>query len=81
MLYLRTTVFIGALGLPGGHQIFTLPTVMTSIPSATLWGSLTARKHALLIHGLTSSSHTWHTVASSLAAQGMSHQVLLDWRC
>ncbi|KAF8450401.1 Alpha/Beta hydrolase protein [Boletus edulis BED1] len=42
---------------------------MTSIPSATVWGSPTARKHALLIHGLTSSSHTWHRVASSLAGQ------------
>ncbi|KAH0833462.1 Alpha/Beta hydrolase protein [Lanmaoa asiatica] len=43
---------------------------MTSIPSATTWGSPTATKHALLIHGLTSSSHTWRRVASSLAAQG-----------
>jgi hypothetical protein len=46
------------------------PTIMTSVPSATTWGSPTATKHALLIHGLTSSSHTWHRVASSLAAQG-----------
>ncbi|KIJ70200.1 hypothetical protein HYDPIDRAFT_23331 [Hydnomerulius pinastri MD-312] len=43
---------------------------MTSVPSATVWGSPAAIKHALLIHGLTSSSHTWHRVASSLAAQG-----------
>ncbi|KAG9317574.1 Alpha/Beta hydrolase protein [Chiua virens] len=43
---------------------------MTTIPSATMWGSPTATKHALLIHGLTSSSHTWHRVGSSLAAQG-----------
>ncbi|KAF8120350.1 Alpha/Beta hydrolase protein [Boletus edulis] len=43
---------------------------MTGVPSATTWGSPTATKHALLIHGLTSSSHTWHRVASSLAAQG-----------
>ncbi|KAF8124817.1 Alpha/Beta hydrolase protein [Boletus edulis] len=43
---------------------------MTSVPSATTWGSPTATKHALLIHGLTSSSHTWHRVASLLAAQG-----------
>ncbi|KAN0097342.1 hypothetical protein V8E55_001788 [Tylopilus felleus] len=43
---------------------------MASVPSATVWGLPTARKHALLIHGLTSSSHTWHRVASSLAAQG-----------
>ncbi|KAF9247197.1 Alpha/Beta hydrolase protein [Melanogaster broomeanus] len=43
---------------------------MTSVPSATVWGSPTATKHALLIHGLTSSSHIWHRVASSLAAQG-----------
>ncbi|KAF8556539.1 alpha/beta-hydrolase [Imleria badia] len=34
------------------------------------WGSPTATKHALLTHGLTSCSHTWHRVASSLAAQG-----------
>ncbi|KAG6378837.1 hypothetical protein JVT61DRAFT_13117 [Boletus reticuloceps] len=50
---------------------------MTSIPSATVWGSPTARKHALLIHGLTSSSHTWHRVASSLASQGITQHVLL----
>ncbi|KAF9226449.1 alpha/beta-hydrolase [Gyrodon lividus] len=43
---------------------------MTSVPSATVWGSPVATKHALFIHGLTSSSHTWHRVASSLAAQG-----------
>ncbi|KAF9233203.1 Alpha/Beta hydrolase protein [Melanogaster broomeanus] len=34
------------------------------------WGSPTATKHALLIHGLTSSSHTWHRIAPPLAAQG-----------
>ena len=49
-------------------------TIMTSVPSATTWGSPTATKHALLIHGLTSSSHTWHRVASSLAAQGKTHR-------
>ncbi|KAF8120359.1 Alpha/Beta hydrolase protein [Boletus edulis] len=43
---------------------------MTSVPSATTWGSPTATKHVLLIHGLTSSSHTWHGVASAFAAQG-----------
>lgn len=54
------------------HQIFSFSTViMTCIPSATVWGSPTARKNALLIHGLTSSSNTWHKVASSLAAEGM----------
>ena len=46
---------------------------MTSVPSATTWGSPAATKYALLIHGLTSSSHTWHRVASSLAAQGTIH--------
>lgn len=45
--------------------------ISPSVPSATTWGSPTATKHALLIHGLTSSSHTWHRVASSLAAHGM----------
>ena len=44
--------------------------IMSSVPSGTTWGSPTATKHALLIHGLSSSSHTWHRVASSLAAQG-----------
>ena len=48
---------------------------MTSVPSATTWGSPTATKHALLIHGLSSSSHTWHRVASSLAAQGRSRSL------
>ncbi|KAN0092628.1 Alpha/Beta hydrolase fold [Tylopilus felleus] len=43
---------------------------MINVLSATTWGSPTATKHALLIHGLTSSSHTWHRVASLLAAQG-----------
>ncbi|KAF9236257.1 Alpha/Beta hydrolase protein [Melanogaster broomeanus] len=43
---------------------------MTSVPSATVWGSPTATKHALLLHGLTSSSHTWHKVAPLLVAQG-----------
>ena len=43
---------------------------MTSAPSATTWGSPTATKHALLVHGGLSSSHTWHRVAPSLAAQG-----------
>ncbi|KAH7920800.1 alpha/beta-hydrolase [Leucogyrophana mollusca] len=43
---------------------------MATISSAARWGSPTATKHALLIHGLTSSSHTWHKVAQGLAAQG-----------
>ncbi|KIK44457.1 hypothetical protein CY34DRAFT_802655 [Suillus luteus UH-Slu-Lm8-n1] len=42
----------------------------TSIPSASQWGSPTASRKALLIHGLNSSSHTFHRVASALAAQG-----------
>ncbi|KAG2074461.1 alpha/beta-hydrolase [Suillus decipiens] len=41
-----------------------------TVPSATQWGSPTARKRALLIHGLNSSSHTFHRVASMLAAKG-----------
>ena len=48
-------------------------TIMASAPSATTWGSPTATKHALLIHGGASSSHTWHRVASSLVAQGKTH--------
>ncbi|KAG9315423.1 Alpha/Beta hydrolase protein [Chiua virens] len=43
---------------------------MTSVPSATTWGSPSATKHALLLHGLTSSSHTWYRVGCSLAAKG-----------
>ncbi|KAF8556536.1 alpha/beta-hydrolase [Imleria badia] len=43
---------------------------MISVPSAATWGPPTATKHALLIHGLTSSSHTWHRVAASLVAEG-----------
>ncbi|KAH7916349.1 Alpha/Beta hydrolase protein [Hygrophoropsis aurantiaca] len=43
---------------------------MSIVPSATRWGSPTATKHALLVHGLTSSSHTWHKVAQALVAEG-----------
>ncbi|KAG9315424.1 Alpha/Beta hydrolase protein [Chiua virens] len=43
---------------------------MTNVPSATTWGSPSATKHALLLHGLTSSSHTWYRVGASLAAKG-----------
>jgi len=43
---------------------------MTTIPSASQWGSPTASKRALLIHGLNSSSLTFHRVASMLAAKG-----------
>lgn len=42
---------------------------MTTVPSASQWGSPTANKRALLIHGLNSSSHTFHRVASALAAK------------
>ncbi|KAG1741660.1 Alpha/Beta hydrolase protein [Suillus lakei] len=40
------------------------------VPSASQWGSLTASRRALLIHGSKSSSHTFHRVASTLAAKG-----------
>ncbi|KAG1755986.1 Alpha/Beta hydrolase protein [Suillus lakei] len=43
---------------------------MTTVPSASQWGSPTASRRALLIHGLNSSSHTFHRVASTLAAKG-----------
>ncbi|KAG2347236.1 alpha/beta-hydrolase [Suillus weaverae] len=43
---------------------------MTTVPSASQWGSPTASRRALLIHGLNSSSHTFHRVASALAAKG-----------
>ncbi|KAG1892758.1 Alpha/Beta hydrolase protein [Suillus subluteus] len=43
---------------------------MTTVPSASQWGSPTACRRALLIHGLNSSSHTFHRVASALAAKG-----------
>ncbi|KAG1820468.1 Alpha/Beta hydrolase protein [Suillus subaureus] len=43
---------------------------MITVPSASQWGSPTASRRALLIHGLNSSSHTFHRVASVLAAKG-----------
>ncbi|KAG2152883.1 Alpha/Beta hydrolase protein [Suillus clintonianus] len=43
---------------------------MATVPSASQWGFPTASKRALLIHGLNSSSHTFHRVASALAAKG-----------
>ncbi|KAF8131013.1 Alpha/Beta hydrolase protein [Boletus edulis] len=43
---------------------------MTPVPSATQWGSPAASKRAFLIHGNTCSSHTWETVAQSLAKAG-----------
>ncbi|KAG2139142.1 Alpha/Beta hydrolase protein [Suillus bovinus] len=41
-----------------------------TVPSASQWGSPTATRKALLIHGGNSSSHTFHRVASMLAAKG-----------
>ncbi|KAG2156170.1 Alpha/Beta hydrolase protein [Suillus clintonianus] len=41
-----------------------------AVPSASQWGSPTASRRALLIHGSNSSSHTFHRVASALAAKG-----------
>ncbi|KAG0702371.1 Alpha/Beta hydrolase protein [Suillus ampliporus] len=38
--------------------------------SASQWGSPTASRRALLIHGLTMSSHSWEGIAQSLAAEG-----------
>ncbi|KAF9236418.1 Alpha/Beta hydrolase protein [Melanogaster broomeanus] len=43
---------------------------MTPIPSATQWGSSSASKRALLIHGATSSSQTWETIAQALVRAG-----------
>ncbi|KAG2043131.1 Alpha/Beta hydrolase protein [Suillus americanus] len=43
---------------------------MAIVPSASQWGSPTSSRRALLIHGLNSSSHTFHRVASALAAKG-----------
>lgn len=43
---------------------------MTPVPSATQWGSPAASRRAFLIHGNTCSSHTWETVAQSLAKAG-----------
>jgi len=38
--------------------------------SASQWGSPVASRRALLIHGLTASSHTWEGVARLLVAEG-----------
>ncbi|KAG1753773.1 Alpha/Beta hydrolase protein [Suillus paluster] len=38
--------------------------------SASQWGSPTASKRALLIHGMTMSSHSWEGLAQILAAEG-----------
>ncbi|KAG2339859.1 alpha/beta-hydrolase [Suillus weaverae] len=43
---------------------------MTSVESASHWGSPTASKRALLIHGLTMSSQSWEGIAQLLAAEG-----------
>ncbi|KIJ70582.1 hypothetical protein HYDPIDRAFT_172369 [Hydnomerulius pinastri MD-312] len=43
---------------------------MSSTPSASQWGMPTSPKRALLIHGLTSSSHTWASIGQSLAEAG-----------
>ncbi|KAF9219106.1 alpha/beta-hydrolase [Gyrodon lividus] len=39
-------------------------------PFVSRWGDPNAAKHALLIHGLTSSSGSWTRIAQSLAAKG-----------
>ncbi|KAH7915499.1 Alpha/Beta hydrolase protein [Hygrophoropsis aurantiaca] len=46
---------------------------MSTTPTAfagSVWTSPHASKHALLIHGLTSSSQAWYSVANELAARG-----------
>ncbi|KIM63749.1 hypothetical protein SCLCIDRAFT_1213905 [Scleroderma citrinum Foug A] len=44
---------------------------MSSVPSATQWGlPASSNRRALLIHGLTSSSHTWERVAQALVEAG-----------
>ena len=44
---------------------------MSFVPSATQWGLPTSSKRAFLIHGLTSSSHTWERVAQGLVEVGI----------
>ncbi|KAH7929183.1 alpha beta-hydrolase [Leucogyrophana mollusca] len=46
-----------------------MPTTRTAF-AGSVWSSPHASKHALLIHGITSSSQTWYSVANSLAARG-----------
>ncbi|KAJ8592115.1 alpha/beta-hydrolase [Rhizopogon salebrosus TDB-379] len=43
---------------------------MTTVPSASQWGSPNAKKRVLIVHGINSSSHAFHRVASALAAKG-----------
>ncbi|KAG2043127.1 Alpha/Beta hydrolase protein [Suillus americanus] len=43
---------------------------MSTSMSATHWGSPTASKRALLIHGLTMSSQSWEGIAKLLVAEG-----------
>ncbi|KAH7906886.1 Alpha/Beta hydrolase protein [Hygrophoropsis aurantiaca] len=42
----------------------------SAVSSVTCWGSPAATKHALLIHGLTSSSGCWFRIAQQLAVEG-----------
>ena len=44
---------------------------MSTVHSATQWGLPTSSKRALLIHGLTCSSHTWERVAQALVEAGI----------
>ena len=44
---------------------------MSFVPSATQWGLPTSSKKALLIHGVTLSSHTWERVAQALVEAGI----------
>ena len=44
---------------------------MSTVPSATQWGLPTSSKKALLIHGVTLSSHTWECVAQALVEAGI----------
>ena len=45
--------------------------------SATHWGSPLAPRRALLIHGLTASSHSWEGLAQLLVAEGSVYNALV----
>ncbi|KAG1753770.1 uncharacterized protein EDB91DRAFT_1077475 [Suillus paluster] len=54
-------------------HVLTLPTLFHTIPfvvSTSQWGSPTASRRALLIHGMTMSSSSWEGIAQLLAAEG-----------
>jgi hypothetical protein len=44
--------------------------------SATQWGSASATRRALLIHGITMSSNSWEGLAQLLVAEGQARQTV-----